>query len=126
MILSLGALSTTTLSQEYTLSRWTIDGGGVMHSTGGAFELSGTIGQPDAGTMTRGAFELNGGFWFALTPADCNEDGAADLHDYAAFRACLDGPSGGVAGGCECFDLDGSGTIDLRDFAGSQNVFYGE
>jgi hypothetical protein len=42
---------------------WTIDGGGVMRSEGGAFELSGTIGQPDAGQAAAGSFELTGGFW---------------------------------------------------------------
>ncbi len=41
---------------------FTIDGGGGT-SSGGSFELSGTVGQPDAGVMTGGDFELAGGFW---------------------------------------------------------------
>src|SRR5690606_5636596 len=32
-------------------------------STGGVYSVSGTIGQPDAGTMSGGNFTLNGGFW---------------------------------------------------------------
>ncbi|MCG3132019.1 MAG: hypothetical protein FLDDKLPJ_02829 [Phycisphaerae bacterium] len=52
--------------QVYDLSWFTIDGGGAMRTAGGGFELSGTIGQPDAGPatpMTGGGFELSGGFW---------------------------------------------------------------
>jgi hypothetical protein len=31
--------------------------------SGGQFTLSGTIGQPDAGTLTGSSFRLEGGFW---------------------------------------------------------------
>ena len=48
----------------YELTWSTIDGGGVMNATGGAYTLGGTIGQPDAGAaMTGGGFTLVGGFW---------------------------------------------------------------
>ncbi|HUW82872.1 MAG TPA: hypothetical protein VMZ31_08755 [Phycisphaerae bacterium] len=50
-------------AQELDLSWHTIDGGGQMTSTGGDFELSATIGQPDAGAMSGGDLELVGGFW---------------------------------------------------------------
>ena len=70
------------LGDGYTLDWWTVDGGGDMFGTGGGFELSGTIGQPDAGAaMTGGGFELVGGFWAgaALSPSivvgDLNCDG---------------------------------------------------
>jgi hypothetical protein len=36
-----------------------------VFTAGGSFELSGTIGQPDAGTMTGGIYGVNGGFWAA-------------------------------------------------------------
>lgn len=57
----------TALAQSgggYDLSWNTIDGGGGT-STGGAYTLSGTIGQPDAGTLSSpgGTYTLNGGFW---------------------------------------------------------------
>jgi hypothetical protein len=39
-----------------------VDGGGGT-STGGVFTVSGTIGQPDAGTMSGGNYTLQGGFW---------------------------------------------------------------
>ena len=72
----------TGLGPDYDLSWHSVDGGGVMFSTGGDFELSGTIGQPDAGGPLSGppgsGYELTGGFWFALAPGDCNSDGGGD------------------------------------------------
>lgn len=51
-------------AQTFDLSWHTVDGGGAMSATGGSFELSGTIGQADAGgPLTGGAFSLTGGFW---------------------------------------------------------------
>jgi hypothetical protein len=47
----------------FDLSWSTVDGGGETFSTGGSYELGGTIGQPDAGTLTGGTFTLDGGFW---------------------------------------------------------------
>lgn len=117
------ACGASAAADEWELIRSTVDGGGGMRSTGGSFELSGTIGQPDAGSMSGGVFELTGGFWFPLTPTDCNEDGAANLIDHAAFGSCMTGPAGDVPAGCDCFDLDGSGTIDLFDFAAAQASF---
>lgn len=113
------------LGPDYDLSWHTIDGGGVMFSTGGAFELSGTIGQPDAGTLAAGDFELTGGFWFALAPGDCNSDGGVTLFDYGDFESCLSGPGAGVPPGCACFDMNRDGKIDLRDFAVLQSGFSG-
>lgn len=45
-----------------SLSWATVDGGGGI-SAGGRFQVRGTVGQPDAGLMEGGAFELRGGFW---------------------------------------------------------------
>lgn len=47
----------------YNISRWTVDGGGGI-STGSVYAVTGTIGQPDAGTSSGGIYGLNGsGFW---------------------------------------------------------------
>jgi len=46
----------------YDLTWSTIDNGGAMFSSGGVYQLSGSIGQPDAGTLS-GAYTLAGGFW---------------------------------------------------------------
>ncbi|HOR72381.1 MAG TPA: hypothetical protein PLY00_14015 [Verrucomicrobiota bacterium] len=51
-------------AQSYSIDWWTIDGGGGT-STGGVYAVTGTIGQPDAGStaMTGGAYSVTGGFW---------------------------------------------------------------
>ena len=97
-----------------------------MFSTGGDFELSGTIGQPDAGVMSNGPCALTGGFWFQQVPADCNVDGGVDLYDYASFEACMSGPDGGLSEpACVCFDLDVDGDVDLQDACEFQRAFSG-
>jgi hypothetical protein len=48
----------------YDISWWTVDSGGVTsNSTGGNYSLRGTIGQPDAGSLSGGGYTLTGGFW---------------------------------------------------------------
>ncbi len=51
------------LQSGYDLSWYTIDGGGATFSTGGSYSLGGTIGQPDAGALSGGSYQLTGGFW---------------------------------------------------------------
>jgi hypothetical protein len=71
----------------------TIDGGGGT-STGRGFSLSGTIGQPDAGTMSGGSFTLQGGFWASgVEPAvTC----LGDLVTSATFQPPPDGQVDGA------------------------------
>ncbi len=114
-----------TRAAEVELSRQSIDGGGVMLSTGGEFELSGTIGQPDAGTMSNDDLVLTGGFWFPLDRGDCNSDGGVNLFDYGDWVQCLSGPDGRLPDGCVCFDLDNDGDVDLFDLAEFQTSFNG-
>ncbi|MGJ8636687.1 MAG: hypothetical protein ACSHX5_07570 [Phycisphaerales bacterium] len=76
---------------DFSIPWSTIDGGGIINSTGGSFTLSGTIGQPDAGpTMTGGSFSLTGGFWAGVNSAppcdaDLNGDGELDFFDISFF-----------------------------------------
>ncbi len=117
----LGTLMTTAVlvaggEPTYEITRSTIDGGGVMRSTGGDFELSATIGQHDAGVMEGGGFTVSGGFWFEIPPTDCNDDGLVSLLDNEIFAACLLGPGAGInASRCPCFDVDGDGNITMSD-----------
>jgi energy-converting hydrogenase Eha subunit B len=72
----------------------TIDGGGGA-SSGGGFELSGTVGQPDASAasaLTGGGYELTGGYWGVILPActvfaapDFDQDCSVDNQDLAIF-----------------------------------------
>ena len=52
---------------QYAIQGHTLDGGGGA-STGGVYEVSGTIGQPAAGTadMAGGPYAVRGGFWAAV------------------------------------------------------------
>jgi hypothetical protein len=40
-----------------------------------------------------------------------------DLDDHTDFADCVDGPNGGLAGGCECSDFDADSDVDLADYA---------
>ncbi len=48
---------------------------------------------------------------------DVDANGVIDLNDYISMVPCLTGPFGGAGNGCECFDFDNDGDIDLQDFA---------
>ncbi len=128
---TLVTLTTTALlmaagDPPFEITRSTIDGGGVMNSTGGNFELSGTVGQPDAGVMTGNDFELTGGFWFPQAPGDCNYDSAINLFDFDAFADCMNGSGGGlIEPECVCFDVDLDADVDLHDFGSFQRQFTG-
>ncbi len=115
------------MADEFEMTRWTIDGGGAMHSTSGDFELSGTAGQTDAGAlMIGGEFELTAGFWFRQAEGDCNCDSAVNLFDFDAFVDCAGDPGGGlIAPECVCFDFDGDDDVDMVDFALFQRQFTG-
>ena len=104
--------------QPFDLSWHTVDGGGAVDSTGGAFALSGTIGQADAQSppvMAGGSFQLIGGFWPAAAvtctcPGDMNGDGNRNGRDIQQFAACV------IAGGaCGCADVDGIPGVNTGD-----------
>lgn len=109
----------------YTLARSTMRPGG-HRSTGDAFELSGTIGQPGTTKQTGGAFEMSAGFQVPFAATDCNGDHRVNLLDASAFEVCMTSPAGDPPVGlCICFDVNGSGGVDLADFAELQNEFDG-
>jgi hypothetical protein len=88
---------------DYILTWSTIDGGGGQ-SASGQYALSGTIGQPDAGSMSGGQYELLGGFWLGGPLCIVNFD------DFAVFaQHWLETGIGLPA------DLDKNGVVDFRD-----------
>lgn len=123
MLLSAKWLPAARSQNAVELSRSSLDCGGVMRATGDEFELSGTIGQPDAGRMAGGNFTLTGGFWFELVAGDCDEDGGMSISDLNGFTGCLTGPFAPTDEACWCGDLDGNGHADLRDVAEFQNGY---
>ncbi len=114
------ALAPALLAQDFDISWHTIDGGGEMFCNGGNFELSGTIGQPDAGAMTGGDFELVGGFWAIggdnppCDPCDMNCDGDVNAIDIENFIALLFDPNAVPCNTCTG-DVNGDGTVDAFD-----------
>jgi len=117
---------------SFGIDWFTIDGGGALFTTAGNFELSGTIGQPDAGpVMTGGNFELVGGFWPGIggpLPGDFDGDGDVDLSDFVTFQLCFGGSNNPPAATCPPgvdADLDGDGDVDLADFLIFQQNFTG-
>ncbi len=85
---------------------YTIDGGGGK-STGGTYELYGTVGQPDVGNATGGNIELASGFWQTAGPGvtpctthgDCADLDGNDIRDNnCTFWAC-------EAGACVATDI---------------------
>jgi len=64
LILLFGLLiPTISFAQSYSIDWYKIAGGGGT-STGATYQVTGTIGQPDAsGAMTGGNYSLTGGFW---------------------------------------------------------------
>ncbi len=88
----------------YDLTWSTIDGGGGR-SSGGAYVVEGTIGQPDTGLMSGGSYILSGGFWPGTTFC------IVDLPDLANFTA-----QWLVSVGSPEADFNDSGSVDLFDF----------
>lgn len=67
-LLFLGLLiPTISIAQNYSIDWYEIAGGGGT-STGATYQVTGTIGQPDAsGAMTGGSYSLTGGFWSLIS-----------------------------------------------------------
>ena len=65
-------ITSAAVHAQFNIDWYTIDSGGGA-SAGGAFTLSGTIGQPDAASSAGGTLECDGGFWSVLagTTAAC-------------------------------------------------------
>ena len=120
-------------AQDYAIDWYTIDGGGEMWSTGGDFELHGTIGQPDAGEMSGGTFSLTGGFWPgvpcapACTCGDLDGSGGkVNLSDFNKFAVCfgLRAPTPQCPQEeFDCADLNQDDWINLTDFNTFQVLF---
>ncbi len=124
------ALPTAALAQNFSLGWYKVSGGGEMFTTGGNFELSGTIGQHDAATvaMTGGSFELTGGFWAGVVADPCAEfvcgdtscDGMFNGADIDPFFEALGDPVAWQANhpGCELLcvaDINYDGAVNGAD-----------
>jgi hypothetical protein len=115
------ALLTTVLvtasivSADYSISWYTIDGGGGT-SSGGTYEISGTIGQPDAGYQDGGSYELLGGFWVGGPLCIVNFEQFATLASFWLEVSCDAGND--YCNGADLIGEDGVNIEDLKILAG--------
>ncbi len=121
-VLAIGV--TTPAYAQYTISRFTIAGGGSTRDLGGPYTLGATIGQAMAGQLTGGGYSLGSGFFpgggggvMAIAPDDTEPEGAIPL----AFRLYPTAPNPLVVGRTTvAFDLPQSGAVRvlMYDVAG--------
>ena len=83
-------------AQDFTLDWFAVAAGGG-ESSGGDFELSATVGQPDAGDMDGGDFALSGGFWSIVTVVETPVDISLTL-SLAGGSVIISWPESGSAG----------------------------
>jgi hypothetical protein len=115
----------------FDLTWSTLDGGGAS-SAGGGYQVSGTVGQPDAsaaGAMSGGDYALTGGFWGVTFPVcttfvvpDYDQDCDVDQDDLQLFEACASGPGIALAATCEAKDFDQDDDVDQSDFGAFQRA----
>ena len=110
---------------QFEITSYSIDGGGG-NSDGGAFEILGTIGQPESGTESSGGgFSMTGGFQPSqqdpLLLGDLNGDGIVDLLDIAPFVDAIFSTDYVPAA-----DINQDGTVDLLDVAPFVAILTGE
>ena len=136
LIVASALLIAAAASAQFDLSWRTIDGGGA-ESTGGGFALAGTIGQPDAGAMSGGDFELSGGFWPGasgsgdecvrdpewLCDGDVDGDGVVNPVDHGLVQANFCTASSCTDAQLCQYDMDCDGQINPVDSGIVQGLF---
>ncbi len=107
-IFILTAFISTVTFAEHSISWYTIDSGGI--SSGGPYQLTGTIGQPDAAFLGNDQYELLAGFRVGGPRCIVN------LEHLAQFAAhWLDGPCNQANNWCGGADLDHLNDVDIVD-----------
>ena len=120
--LAVGLLSTVTgvvPAGAYDPITWyTSDGGGANSVVAGPYKLGGTIGQPDAGTLSGGTFKMCGGFWVGGRTAVTGV--GADEAPKIAFRFYRATPNPVRARSQIAFDLpaEAQAQLSIYDVAG--------
>ena len=117
VLITTAVIANTYSGPSYDLSWHSIDSGGGR-STGGAYELTVTIGQHDAsGEMLGGAYTLRGGFMTlpAAIPclADSDNSGAVNVTDLLALLGAW-GVCSVPPAGCPS-DINTDGLVNVTD-----------
>ena len=62
-----------------------------------------------------------GAYEFGIGDFTCDQ--TVDLTDFANWESCMTGPDAGpYPAGCEAFDFEFDGDVDLKDFRGFQET----
>ncbi len=121
--------ATSSASAQFVLDWHTIDSGGGT-AVGGGFQLSGTVGQPDArGPLVGAEWTLAGGFWPGVPVngpdllGDMNCDGSVTVGDINPFVLALTDPAGYADMFPDCNILNGDCSDDGSISVGDINCF---
>ncbi|MBX3368265.1 MAG: hypothetical protein KF912_13215 [Phycisphaeraceae bacterium] len=130
--IALAALAAVASAASPNILRHVIAGGG-RRSVGGAYVVTGTIGQalagPVSGPMTGGPYSVQSGFWPGPGPIQCladyNLDGEVDILDFLDFMNDFGTCNGQPAPCGETFDADltGDTIVDILDFLDFMDAF---
>ena len=110
---------------QYELIRSTVSSTDATVGMADGYELRGHVGHLHSAEPGGDGYTLNSGYFHSLAPTDCDADGSVSLLDYGDLAMCLDGPASSLATGCDCFDVNRNGAVELADFAMSQVAFAG-
>lgn len=113
--------------------KWNTTDAGGGSSFGGPWEITGTIGQPDAGKTLNGITVLSGGFWSGVVHgvliADMNCDGAVNNFDIDPFVFALTdaGAYQALYPNCDILagDINGDGAVNNFDIDPFVNLLTG-
>lgn len=124
VMLAAMVLAAPAFADDFDVPWFTVDGGGGF-SAAGVFEVEGTIGQPDAGYMSGGSFEIVGGFWGVPAgsepppcPGDLDGDHDVDIGDLSTLLSQFGSIGTGLSG-----DLDNDGDVDITDLSTLLSTF---
>lgn len=109
ILLAIYLLSAVPTSADYSITWYTIDGGGGR-SSGGPYTLTGTIGQPDAAYSAGGGYEMLGGFWPGGPLCFVDFESFARFAEYWGDESCDEGNNF-----CNGADFEPDGDVDLVD-----------
>ena len=108
-LLTIVLITVPMVGADYSISWYTIDGGGGT-SSGGPYQLTGTIGQPDADYSGGGQYELLSGFWVGGPLCIVN------LEHFAIFAGqWLEPVCDEFNDNCQGANLDGVNGVNIND-----------
>lgn len=104
-------------AQQYGVDWYKVAGGGGT-SSNGQYVVSGTVGQPDAGSMSGGNYSVTGGFW-AVTAVQTPGAPVLTVRRTGSGGVIISWPSGST--GFILQQNANTGTTNWSNFIGSTN-----